>query len=389
LKIQDLIYSIADNAIDAQSNRSGYMPPGNNGPYNDPEIPVRNTGHWLITFSNLFKWTKEDKFLDAVSRCAGYLMSAQARPYGHSYHHRNDPQKDKCNGLIGQAWTIEALAEAALLLDDSIYSQRAEEVFFQHNFNEEYGLWNRQEIDGQILSIDKTFNHQLWFAACASLLKSSMRKEIERRVIRFLDCLLENITILDNGLIYHPIERQVRDRHSKVTYKHHLKNLIDSSMNVFGRRRTNQDAPENNLRYNNLVEKSVGYHHFNLYALALVKQQLRDHPFWESTELKKMVNYLFSNEFQLSINNNSYGYPYNPPGFEIPFVMEILCGINPKSIKQFEFYINEQFKRNFNPATNLFERNNGDVNTCTARLYELTRLSPDLLNKIHIKLHND
>ena len=58
----------------------------------------------------------------------------------------------------------------------------AEEVFFQHKFIEKLGVWKRLEIDGSVGRIDQTFNHQLWFASCASLLlRSDSRKKDECR----------------------------------------------------------------------------------------------------------------------------------------------------------------------------------------------------------------
>ena len=99
-------------------------------------------------------------------------------------------------------------------------------MFFQHHFNEQYGLWNRLEINGDVLSIDMTFNHQLWFAACASLIDSPRKKEIQGRVVRFLDCLTENLTILNNGLIYHPITRKIKDKYSTLSLKVIVKKSI-------------------------------------------------------------------------------------------------------------------------------------------------------------------
>lgn len=37
----------------------------------------------------------------------------EARPMAATFWHRKNPEKDACNGLIGQAWTIEALTMAA------------------------------------------------------------------------------------------------------------------------------------------------------------------------------------------------------------------------------------------------------------------------------------
>ena len=167
MTIADLIIEISTTAINLL-RKDGSMPPGHNGPYYDNDTPVRNTSHWLITFSKAYELTKKDVFIDSVAKTAKYLLSNEARPYDYSFIHRTESQLDSCNGLIGQAWTIEALVYASNILGDQKYVKLAEDVFLLHRFNNEYGLWHRLEINGTMKSIDVTFNHQLWFAACAS-----------------------------------------------------------------------------------------------------------------------------------------------------------------------------------------------------------------------------
>jgi hypothetical protein len=36
-------------------------------------------------------------------------MSKQARPFGWNFHHRDKKKKDRCNGVIGPAFSIMAL----------------------------------------------------------------------------------------------------------------------------------------------------------------------------------------------------------------------------------------------------------------------------------------
>ena len=52
MNLYDLLVDTADRAIEIQRS-DGSMPPGHNGPYYDPETPVRNTAHWSITFVRL------------------------------------------------------------------------------------------------------------------------------------------------------------------------------------------------------------------------------------------------------------------------------------------------------------------------------------------------
>jgi hypothetical protein len=52
--LYDFLGSAADRGLRFQKE-DGSFPPGYNGSYDDPETPVRNTGHWLITFLKAYE----------------------------------------------------------------------------------------------------------------------------------------------------------------------------------------------------------------------------------------------------------------------------------------------------------------------------------------------
>ena len=168
----NLIEFIENIGQKALQHPERYLIPGHNGPYYHQETPIRNKGHWLITFCKLYEWTGDEAFKDKAAEIAENLLSKEARPFGFSFYHRDAPKKDQCNGLVGQAWTFEALGQAATTFQDQVFSSVAEEVFLQHHFNEEHGLWNILEVNGRILPIDNAFNHQLWFAAGIAQVKN-------------------------------------------------------------------------------------------------------------------------------------------------------------------------------------------------------------------------
>jgi hypothetical protein len=383
MNLTDFILEISNRAFD---NESIYFNGGHNGPYNDSETPVRNKGHWLIIFSKCFELTGKQIYLDTVRKLAEYLVSKESRPYGYSFHHRLKEVKDKCNGLIGQAWTFEALACASSILGEPQYSEVAEEVFFQHNFNENFGLWNRLEIDGEILSIDDTFNHQLWFAACAALLNTPRQEGISDRIFQFMNCLPENLSVLDNGLIYHPIERNLNQNSSRLFTKSKLRNIMKSFLPSLGSRKSQSNYNNKDYR-EKMINKSVGYHQFNMYAFGILKESLSEHPFWESSEFKQTVKFLLSDEFKNGLSDNIYGFPYNPPGFEIPYALSVLTDISESELVEISsWWVNEQFRRCYNPETRMMDRNTEDSLTHTARIYELANLSNSILEKIEVQI---
>ena len=381
--LSDFLIFLSDQSL---VNSRLYFQPGHNGPYNDSETPVRNKGHWLIIFSKCFELTGKQIYLDTVRKLAEYLVSKESRPYGYSFHHRLKEVKDKCNGLIGQAWTFAALAHASLVTENPKFAELAEEVFFQHRFNPECGLWNRMEIDGNIESIDSTFNHQLWFAACASILISSRRNEIYRRIISFLDALSENLTVLDNGLICHPIENQLRGNKFDLSQISNLKKLKNNVFQIMGIRNSkNYDQIKD--KNDRMIYKSIGYHQFNIYAFAMLKETIPEHSFWQSPEFGRSVDYLLSDEFKNGISDNIYGFPYNPPGFEIPYSLSVLTDMSESELVEISsWWVNEQFKRCYNPKTRMMDRNTEDSLTHTARIYELANLSNSIMERIEVKI---
>lgn len=384
--LNNILINSANAAIRLQL-KNGSMPSGHNGPYYDKETPVRNTAHWIITFSKAHELSGKKLLLVGVNKAANYLLTKAARPKYHSFHLRTKKGKDKCNGLIGQAWTFEALAEASKIFEDPKYVELAEEVFFQHYFNYKYGLWNRLEIDGKNLSIDSAFNHQLWFAACVSLLKTPREKQIKKIVVRFLDCLQENMTILDNGLIYHPIERKVYDKCSRTSLKGWIKKTAVGVLNSWVSKKYKQKLSDDEKR-KRMIHKSIGYHQFNMYAFAMLKEQIPDHSFWKTLEFKKMVTYMLTDEYKKGLEDNKYGYPYNPPGFEVPYALSVSGNFTEEELMTIsEYWLNEQLKRCYNPETGLMDRNTEDPITHTARVYESTRLPRDVLEKIKIQVH--
>ena len=124
MRANDFLLHVADKALSWQ-RADGSFPPGHNGPYHDPETPVRNSGHWLIVFSRCYSLNGDTKYKDAIHRIAKYLTSKEARPEGFAFFHRKSPPKDRCNGLIGPAWTIESLVEASTVLEDDQYARIA------------------------------------------------------------------------------------------------------------------------------------------------------------------------------------------------------------------------------------------------------------------------
>jgi hypothetical protein len=340
----------------AQQNGDGTMPPGHNGPRHDPATPVRNTAHWLITFLKAYDICGQAPFLQAARKAAGYLRSEKARPMGAAFWHLKNPEKNFGNGLVGQAWTIEALASFATAVEDEPCRELAESVFLLHPFDERLGLWRRLNVDGSYRYFDRTFNHQLWFAASGALLLPARDRRIAHRIARFMEALPDYLALHPSGAIRHTLFLSRSGRGARAIGQRWLGRLF--------RRRIS--AAE--------YSTAVGYHAFNLYAFALLKQQFPTHPFWGSDRLRRALAFVKTGGYVAGLEGNRYGYPYNPVGFEVPFALQAFGdGVGAKQ----EHWCSEQLRRCYDFRTHQMNRDTADPETLAARLYEATRL-PDV-----------
>lgn len=375
--LSTILERAAENAIENQ-RADGSFPEGVNGPYNDPETPVRATSHWLFTLSKLCSDRFNSKiepenltsFEEAAGRAIGYLQSETARPYEKTFRHRSSDKKDECNGLIGQAWTIEALVEAGRVFGRTDLIDLAEDVFLLHPFDAETALWRRTDTDGELLGFDRTFNHQLWFAAAGGELAQECNGSVADQVQQFLDNLLTLMDVTSEGRIRHLLRpsfgvgaylRYLTQRHRREL----TRNVILSPI-----------RPPSNRR--DLKQKSVGYQSFNLYGLALLHHNFPTHDIWDSEVIYQLFAYTDDDSFKERLRNNPYGYPYNVSGIELAFARH---EFGFEEDRESDSWLHEQFSRTYNSESGLMDRNNPDPTILTARLYEATRL-PDSTIKV-------
>ena len=360
MKLHELIIKVAETGVESQSG-DGSMAPGINGPYNDIETPVRNTSHWAIMFIKAFQLTSDEKFKKAAIGCTEYLSGQKARPYGKTFWHRKSDLKDKCNGLIGQAWSIEAIATASNTFNIPELTDLAKEIFYLHPFDTKRKLWHRVETDGEIMTIDETFNHQVWFAAASSIIKNGNDAEIHDIIKLFIDGIKENINQYSFGLIGQSIKTKKRppyDKNPIMFLKKTIAKLIE-----FKRKR------------DWILYKSIGYHSFNLYGLAILYNNIECSNIWPETIVSNALEYAKSWGFANQLEGNEFGFSYNPPGFELPLALiefeKDKTNVNYGYISKL---ISQQLLTTFDFETYLMNKNNNDHLTQTARFYEATRL---------------
>jgi len=326
---------------------------GVNGPYNEPETRVRNLSHYISTICLAEKQNiKIPQNSLSVHDALDELISNGHKPMNASYWCRSNPKKDFCNGVMGQAWVLEALTLYAECFNCKAALSEASRLYERHPYSDSELIWQRVAVDGMFLPFDSTFNHQLWFAAVSSRLQNEMAK---RHSENFLELLSSDLILYKNGIIKHTSPMGCRNGS--------LKALVKKSVIKY-------DSLLSKERHK-LYYKSIGYHAFNLYALAMLKEEFPSHLFWESKKFKLMLDVTKSKTFIDLVINNKYGMYYNPSGVELCFVGEIFN----LGREYCERFLNLQMKQTFCSKTNkLLVRNSPDYHTSAARIYEAFRI---------------
>jgi glycosyltransferase involved in cell wall biosynthesis len=351
--LYDVLSNSADYALSIQ-NDNGSFPAGHNGPYYDPETPVRNTAHWLFLLASMYQRTGEKRWYDAGTKAIEYLMSSEARPYGKAFHCRNKKGRDKCNGLIGQAWGIEALIKASEAFGRQDCYELAEEIFRLHPWCEDIGIWQRIEIDGTILSFDRTFNHQLWFAAACSMLKKT--PDAQSRTKDFLERIADKVQLYENGIIFH--------LSTMGSFYLYLKKDIKTAFDQVKLRLKKR------IMKKQYFPKSAGYHGFNVYAFAMFKKAFPDASIWNNRKFKMLINSHRNERFDQYLQKSEFSYRYNLTGIEIAYAVEMFFQDKPEAA----FWIKRQLEESYLDPTHPVLRNVIDVHTADARIYEAARL---------------
>lgn len=355
-KLEEILHGFAGSYLTSQSS-IGAFPAGHNGPYIDPEKPTRNTAHALFLLASIYAREPSELIKSAAVRAIDYLFSVEARPASATFYCRDKEGKDHCNGLVGQAWVMEALIKAAKVFDRPDCYKLAEEVFLLHKFNEKIGIWHRVEIDGAELSFDGTFNHQLWFAAVAAQLdKTPVAQE---QALSFLRKVASKVMLYPNGVVFHGSPMGS-------VFDYLSLGLRRFEGQVKGRLVLKR-------RLADLYSKSVGYHGFNLYAYAMLKDIFPSEAIWSSDLIAKITDVVESSDFQSELVNSEFGYFYNVSGIEIAFAMEVLCNDKERA----QTWLNRQFEYTCEDAAYPLTKGVVDKNTAMARLYQAARLKND------------
>jgi hypothetical protein len=358
---------------------TGLFPGGRNGPHFDIESPIRNTSHVLCAMGLAYSLTGDRRFRSSGQLLARFLLDEHEFLIGGVVVHRQRSQKDWSNGIVGPAWLIEGLTVGGRLLEIPEAISAASALSESQPFDVGGALWRRCDPRKGPGGIDRTLNHQAYFAAAAAL--SAPVDGGLHRSLGYAQAFLDHLNrgglrVEPSGLLIHHVAG--RNETQNV-----LRGLRDLAL-----RRVRISSPLLRLRngsvgsLHDIRERNVGYHIYSLFSLANLRRAVPDHPLWSSETLRQALSLVVTMDWLDSLDDNRYAYPYNAPGLELPLVARTFCDIQPQLTATADEAFARQVKRSLDTTSHLFVRATPDRLTLSARLYELgLSLAPERLLK--------
>jgi len=353
----ELLEKSAQAALELQRS-DGSFPPGQNGVYDEPETPVRTTSHWLTTLSKVYEITGDEELAEAANDAADYLLSDKARPHRYTFHSRNAKGKNKCDGLIGQAAPIRGLACAGPALNRPELLEASADVLSLHPFDSDLGIWEKVEIDGTLLSFDRTLNHQLTFAAsCANLSDHGVGTN---KIERFLDRITDTMRLHSNGLIKHYIRPPIFDALRTPFRSPRYRNLLlnEFMFHYYSR----------SFKYQ---LREIGYHPVNLRSLARLKESFPDHPVWKTTLINDATCFVDSDRYTGSKGVMDTDYGSMTPGIHTAYALLVLGN---RDLAEVRDWVSIDIEQRFDFDQDLFVSNATDSYFQASTIYNLSLL---------------
>lgn len=348
----------------------GHARAGTNGPHGHRDTPARNSAHYLVISSFLSEATGDSKYRRAANVLIDYLCRLCDTSESGAVQCMDGVGFDRINGLIGQAWVIEGLAYAGKRLGCERALDYAMRVALVQKYDFDLHLWTRIDVNRSGLGIDPTYNHHVWFAAATSdLLKVRMNAELHQAIADFLEVgTRRDFRVYGDGLLKHSVSVAASQSLERRTKR--LAKVVLQPVRGLNRKK---------LDYRYMEQ---GYHLFDMYGFSILEEAFPDIDFFHTSEYTAAFSRamdvdqancemgVFSFLDGRSSEINVYGFPYNNPAFEFPFVATA-HGLDCNA--QIEWLIALQDRLMLEGSSGMRSVRNPDVLTWNARSYELVR----------------
>ena len=365
MKLNELIVLSANKGLELQ-NENGSFPKGNNGPWHDKDTYVRTTAHWAILENYAFKLTGNEEFETCALKACDYLLIEECRPQGYSFFCRENKRKDKCNGLIGQAWALEALIEiGGVDPNRRKYLDYAVEAIGCFTYDYRKHMWKTTEVNGKKGLKCRTLNQQIWFSVMVLIAgELTNNRDLIEVALDYFDNMSIHIKTAESGLIGH------FNKQNKM-----IEILYNSRKVLYERifKRRHFDNFEMTL--------SIGYLSFILYGLSILYARSSSYEFWQTDKMKGLIqnayNYVEKNKpYFCGDDGNNYVWGYNPVGIEIAYTIQSFGTYLGSNIYEdsIQYWLVLQMQNYYDLEEGMMSKNTIDEIILAARFYEAARL---------------
>ena len=275
------------------NRKEAYFPGGCNGPHLALESPVRNSAHVLYGLLVAYEVSGKSVYKATAERIFNWLFINCPYWKNGIYINRQKTKLDSCNGVIGNAWLIEALNKSKLHFKSNV-SELDENLSSQNKYDNKINAWRRFDPINKRYGVDYTLDHQVWLAS--ALVAYDFRAN---EIVNFLNaCNQEAMDVRECGRINHLF----RDRRSlKGIYLNYLYNGDSSEKTAFR------------------SEIEIGYQVYTIFPFARLHRLYEGHPLFKSKKFLKALKYVDCNWAESALNNK-YGVTYNSPGLELALI---------------------------------------------------------------------
>lgn len=328
---------------------------GHNGPYCMEENSLRNTAHWIMSFSAMYKITGDSAYYEIIDRFSKYLH----QKIRESKTGAVETMSGHIN-LVSISWIVEGLLEAEKIIENKALVEDAEYVWNSQSYDDKLHLWNVMDDSGKDWGKDVAFNHNLWYAmAGTKLYQSTSNKKYRDTIEDFFEHIDSHYMVYRDGRISHFI---VNSGNKKFDFINKVRKLcIEISKSGTPWNKSNQ------------AEYERAYHLFSLYALALIYRQMPELSYFKTKKFQKAKEYALDITNFLEFDERAeYAYGYNSPYYEFPLV-EYVFG---RDRSRFQEHIDQlQSKQNiYESVLNSRKDKRVDLVTLEARTYELMQM---------------
>lgn len=342
-----------------QQKKDGSFPKGVNGPWKTTTTPLRTTAHWSIFFFHAYKKFSIPSYLKAAEKGISYIHAKTNYSKGEIQPYKclqsSDPVT-QVNGLIGQAWVLEALIEDVKSRNNKVSRTILEQFAKKAKLDLHYNLWIVLDFNGNNSKIHSTLNHQVWFNLMLFRIANLLQdKQLKTRCSKAAEAIIRFTRIKENLPAM-----KIKVSFSNILI-HPLRYIPNVTKNFF------------NLKQEGILRQ--GYATFTILGMLLTI------PYVNLTTKNRILNIARNGYQQLHelhekkiIQNNAFCYGYNVFGIEMQAIQQLLTQNNCTRDLTSENWMKLQLELNYNNNKNLLCENTVDPETLQARIYETTYL---------------